>query len=175
MQGGQMTLASFVVRDAAQSDAAPVVAWFASREEAILWAGNDLPARVDAGWFAGEIAAPEQRYRVFAGSDDEIVAIYGLRFFEAERRAHLRRVAVNPLRRGLGIGRLLMTDALSTARDSEAQSMSLNVYGSNTAAIRLYEAMGFRTRLTMPAPEDSSHISLFMTVQLGDVDGAGIS
>ena len=175
LQGGQMTLALFVVRDATQSDAASVVAWFASREEAILWAGNDLPAQVDAFWFAGEIAAPEQKYRVLAGSDDEIVAIYGLRFFAAERRAHLRRVAVNPLRRGLGIGRLLMTDAIAVARDGEAKGMSLNVYGSNTVAIRLYEAMGFRTSLTTPAPEDSSRVNLFMTVQLGDVDGADIS
>ena len=46
-----------------------------------------------------------------------------------------------------------MTDALSVARDLQAQTMSLNVYGSNTVAIRLYEAMGFHTRLTTPAPE----------------------
>jgi ribosomal protein S18 acetylase RimI-like enzyme len=163
-----MTSTSFVVRDAFQSDAAPVVAWFASREEAILWAGNDLPSQVDAFWFAGEIAAPDQRYRVFAAPDNQIVAIYGLRFVVAEKRAHLRRVAVNPLSRGLGIGRLLMTDASAVARDLQAQTMSLNVYGSNTVAIRLYEAMGFQTRLTAPAPEDPSHISLFMTVQVGE-------
>ena len=65
-----MTVASYLVREARQSDAASVVAWFASREEAILWAGNDLPAQVDAGWLAGEIAAPEQRYRVFAEPED---------------------------------------------------------------------------------------------------------
>ena len=68
-----------------------------------------------------------------------------------------------------------MTDALSVARDGEAETMSLNVYGSNTVAIRLYEAMGFRTRLTTPAPEDPSHLNLFMSVQLGETDGAGIS
>lgn len=165
-----MTTASFLVRDAIQSDAAPVVAWFPSRKEAILWAGNDLPAEVDACWFAGEIAAPDQRYRVFAGPDDQMVAIYGLRFFAAEKRAHLRRVAVNPLSRGLGIGRLLMADALSVARDVQVQSMSLNVYGSNTAAIRLYEAAGFRPLRTTSAPEDPSHISLYMALQVGDAD-----
>jgi hypothetical protein len=53
--------------------------------------------------------------------------------------------------------------------------MSLNVYGSNTVAIRLYEATGFRTRFTAPAPEDPSHISLFMTVQVDDVDKARFS
>jgi ribosomal protein S18 acetylase RimI-like enzyme len=163
-----MTSTSFVVRDAIQSDAAPVVAWVASREEAIMWAGNDLPSQVDAFWFAGEIAAPDQKYRVFAAPDNQIVAIYGLRFVVAEKRAHLRRVAVNPLSRGLGVGRLLMTDALAVARDLQAQTMSLNVYGSNTVAIRLYEAMGFQTRLTAPAPEDPSHISLFMTIQVGE-------
>jgi hypothetical protein len=63
-----------------------------------------------------------------------------------------------------------MTDAVAVAHDLQAQSMSLKVYGSNTVAIRLYEAMGFQTQLTAPAPEDPSHISLFMTVQVGDVD-----
>ena len=163
-----MAIASLVARDATQSDAASVVAWFSSREEVILWAGSDLPAEVDTHWFEGEIAAADQKYRVFVGADDQIVAIYGLRFVTAEKRAHLRRVAVNPLRRGVGIGRLLMIDALSMARDTNAQSMSLNVYGSNTVAIHLYEALGFRVRHTAPAPEDPSYISLYMTVQ---VDG----
>jgi ribosomal protein S18 acetylase RimI-like enzyme len=162
------TAGHVVVRDAVRTDAAPVITWFASREEAILWAGNSLPAQVDAPWFEGEIADAEQRHRVFVGSDDQIIAIYGLRFVAAEKRAHLRRVAVNPVSRGLGIGRLLVSDALSTARDLQAQTISLHVYGSNTVAIRLYEAAGFKTRLTSPAPEDPSAISLYMTLQVSD-------
>jgi ribosomal protein S18 acetylase RimI-like enzyme len=46
--------------------------------------------------------------------------------------------------RGLGIGRALLTNSLSTLRQMNCRTASLTVTGSNQEAVNLYERMGFR-------------------------------
>jgi ribosomal-protein-alanine N-acetyltransferase len=57
--------------------------------------------------------------------------------------AELMLVAVEPARRGLGCGRLLVEGAMEAARERGAFSMFLEVRDGNHAALRLYDSLGF--------------------------------
>lgn len=57
--------------------------------------------------------------------------------------AQIMNIAVAPQQRGRGIGRLLMEQAVVTAREKGAEMLVLEVRESNAAAIALYEAFGF--------------------------------
>lgn len=56
---------------------------------------------------------------------------------------HILDVAVSPLMRGRGIGRLLVERALLDCRERGASFVSLEVRCSNVSAISLYRALGF--------------------------------
>jgi len=53
-------------------------------------------------------------------------------------------VATNPAYQGRGLAKKLCSSLLAWGRQSGAQSAFLQVTGSNTTAIRLYESLGFR-------------------------------
>jgi ribosomal-protein-alanine N-acetyltransferase len=57
--------------------------------------------------------------------------------------AQILDVVVAPNQRGRGIARLLMAYAFDVAREQGAHVMALEVRASNTAAITLYERLGF--------------------------------
>ena len=72
----------------------------------------------------------------------------GLGWIELRRRASgtsawIYDIQVDATRRGEGWGRRLMEALHDAARDLGATTMSLNVFGHNTAAIRLYESLGY--------------------------------
>ncbi len=52
-------------------------------------------------------------------------------------------VAVDPIFRGQGIGKLLLEELFFRARKNRLSSIVLEVRASNTGAIALYTAMGF--------------------------------
>ena len=56
----------------------------------------------------------------------------------------LTNIAVRPDSRGRGIGRMLMEELLKKAVDAGVKTIVLEARVSNTAAIKLYEQMGFR-------------------------------
>ncbi|MBX7198781.1 MAG: GNAT family N-acetyltransferase [Rhodospirillaceae bacterium] len=149
------------IRGAREEDAASVVAWFTTYAEAILWGGPAVPAGFDAKWLAGEITAAPDGYRT-AYVPGVIVGICGLRRFAEERRLHIQRLGIAPLYRGKGLGRLLLKDAIAEAQKQSVPTVSLNVYGSNLRARRLYEEFGFCASKTRNAPEDVSGVSVYM-------------
>ena len=59
-------------------------------------------------------------------------------------------IAVAQSFRGLGIGNLLMNQALSTAKAQGATAMSLEVKSDNKAAIHWYQSCGFETIDILP-------------------------
>jgi ribosomal protein S18 acetylase RimI-like enzyme len=148
-------------RTAREEDAPSIAAWFATHAEAVLWGGPKVPAHFDAPWFAREMDDPSGLYRV-AHTPDEIVGVYGVRSFAQERRMHILRVAVAPAYRSKGIGHALVIDAISIALAREALTVSLNVYGSNVRALKIYEYLGFRVSGKRDAPEDPSGVSIYM-------------
>ncbi|MEV6008498.1 GNAT family N-acetyltransferase [Streptomyces sp. NPDC051976] len=54
-------------------------------------------------------------------------------------------VEVEAAQRGRGHGRTLMLAAETACRDAGADSLGLNVFAGNTPAVRLYEALDYRT------------------------------
>ena len=57
---------------------------------------------------------------------------------------HIARLAIHPGRRGQGLGRALVRDALSHLASAGAGSVTVNTQAENSAARELYRAAGFR-------------------------------
>jgi ribosomal protein S18 acetylase RimI-like enzyme len=64
----------------------------------------------------------------------------------AEDVGHVTQVCVTPSHRGTGLGRELIRRSLAALATHGAREVSLTVTASNSAAIRLYERMGFVKR-----------------------------
>ena len=60
-----------------------------------------------------------------------------------EERSHIRRIAVHPDYRSLGLGSRLMAAMIQDSQNAAVARITLNVQQDNLAAIRLYEKFGF--------------------------------
>jgi len=85
--------------------------------------------------------------------------------------AELLTLAVDPRRRGKGVGRALMEAVFADLMLSPARRMFLEVDEQNHAAIRLYEKLGF-ARISArkgyyPRPDGSAATALVMARDLG--------
>ncbi len=150
-------------RRAVGSDAAIVAGWFANHDDATRWGGPEVPNPLTADWLESEIA--DGSYFVGVDRAGDIVAIYGLKTLD-ENVLHLRRFAVAPRLRGQGAGKLLIRQIADFARSQGAPWLSLWVYGSNTAARRLYEQAGFLDFGQRAAAEDPTGVCLRMRLDL---------
>lgn len=57
--------------------------------------------------------------------------------------ADIEKVMAHPYTRGLGLGRLIVSALIDSARDAELETLALGVRGNNHGAIELYEQLGF--------------------------------
>ena len=93
-----------------------------------------------------EPGAAEMVFGAFVG--DRLVGVAGLRFEQRPRTRHkasLFGMSVLPEHRHQGIARALVEKVLDQARSRpETRVVQLTVTESNTPAVRLYEACGFR-------------------------------
>ncbi|MBD3107471.1 GNAT family N-acetyltransferase [Bacillus sp. AGMB 02131] len=63
-----------------------------------------------------------------------------------QHKANIYAVYVTPEKRGLGIGRSLIEEAIRKARAiNGVEQLNLSVVTTNTAALKLYELLGFQT------------------------------
>lgn len=58
--------------------------------------------------------------------------------------ADVEKVMAHPHARGLGLGRLIVSALIESARDAGIETLALGVRGNNHGAIELYEQLGFR-------------------------------
>ena len=63
----------------------------------------------------------------------------------AEDEGEILALAVEPARRGAGLGRSLLESLLAGLRTAGVRRVHLEVRGSNASALALYESLGFRT------------------------------
>jgi len=113
---------------------------------------RDLEPAAAVAQSAGEFAellpdglASKDMHLFTAVVDDEPV---GMGWFELRQRASgvsawIYDISVDPDRRGQGLGRGLLDALHDAARRVGATSMTLNVFGDNATAIRLYESSGY--------------------------------
>ncbi len=150
------------IRRAREDDALDVVFWFPDRVAVQRWAGPGAPDPLVADWLAMQFLAPAPEHYTMTDDNDRPVGLFGLRFHERERRAHLIRVAISPLWRGEGLSMQLLRGAAVLARERRAQRLTLNVYGSNADARAAYERAGFFPFEFAKAREDATGMMVRM-------------
>ncbi len=111
----------------------------ADRVAAIEAASFPVPWSRQSFW---EEASNEQAYYLLAISDGEIIGYAGAWLVLDE--AQVTNIAVAPAWRGRGVGRLLLTELIARVKVQGAVRMTLEVRPSNTAALALYDALGFQ-------------------------------
>jgi ribosomal protein S18 acetylase RimI-like enzyme len=85
-------------------------------------------------------ATPRTRFRVVTEGGEVIAyALTG----RARRRGFLQRLAVSPTHQRLGLGRILVLDALGWLRRWGVERAVVNTPTANDAALALYESVGF--------------------------------
>lgn len=75
-------------------------------------------------------------------------------FRESVQRAAILRIAVHPARRNQGIATKLIEAAIETFREREIREVGIDVEIVGSAAVRLYERLGFHAVREMPMKED---------------------
>ncbi len=94
------------------------------------------------------LASPSARMRVaVAGNSRQRRGVLGYHLVtvrKGSRVARLYSIAVEAAARGAGLGRRLLADAEAVASALERGVLRLEVREDNAAAIRLYEASGYR-------------------------------
>jgi ribosomal protein S18 acetylase RimI-like enzyme len=148
--------ASVVVRhvDSAQAgdprftgQAAAMLRQLVAGGAAIGWVQPPDPAEV-AGLLR-DVAAAGRRgdaYLAAAWAGADLAGLgYWQRYDRPTYRPHadVHKIAIAPARQGLGIGRLLMTELISSATDAGIEILTLDFRGDNERAARLYQSVGF--------------------------------
>jgi ribosomal protein S18 acetylase RimI-like enzyme len=90
----------------------------------------------------GKYAAPEGAL-IIARHDGAACACVALRRIDAEC-CEMKRLYVQPAKRGLGIGRQLVERILDAARERGYRRMRLDTLASMKSAVALYRSFGFR-------------------------------
>jgi ribosomal protein S18 acetylase RimI-like enzyme len=113
-----------------------------------LQAGPDAAEHAErqlAALLPGGPATPSHRLWTVRGADDARVGTLWIRVrpLSTEVEAYVFDVEVVPAARGRGLGRATLLAGERAARDLGASVVRLNVFGHNTAALRLYESLGY--------------------------------
>lgn len=86
------------------------------------------------------------RKHIFRVAETTEIVGYALADRHFMNHAHLTRIAVHPSCQGRGIGGLLLADGMSEAKELGANTYTLSVQKTNTAAQKFYAAHGFLTQ-----------------------------
>lgn len=148
------------LRPPTESDYAPIASWIPDAKAALRWAGPLLNFPFPALHLSAALAVPGYEVSSYCLVDGNLQPEgFGQHWVSQPGFVHLGRIIVSPGARGRGIGRLLCQELLDTAiSSSQAKAATLRVYRDNTAAVRLYESLGFQEVKAESTPE-----VLFMT------------
>jgi len=84
------------------------------------------------------------------------------------RIGHVISIAVRPLHRRKGIGRQLMQEIIRRLLEEKCSQVRLEVRGQNTAAISLYEELGFHRQETLRRYYEGGEDGALLTLDLED-------
>ena len=123
--------------------------WFADRDAAFQWGGPGLRYPFSEEAFREDIRWGRVPSWSLVDSGNALLG-FG-QYYLNHGRCHLARLAIDPARRGRGLGRRLVDELIRIGlRDLRVAECSLFVLNDNQPAIRCYRALGFAPR---PFPE----------------------
>lgn len=79
--------------------------------------------------------------------DGEVLGWLWLDYTRRYATAHIRHIQVAESRWGEGLGRALLQEALTLARQARCREVTLNVTKANLRAMALYASLGFETQV----------------------------
>lgn len=130
------------------TDAPLLRSWITSRAELVTWAGNGFSWPLDDAQLAAYATEPGRRtWTALTPAGDPVghVSLAGSR---------LGRVLIAPAARGRGLGESLVTLALTAGfGELGLAAIDLGVWAHNTAALRIYQKLGFRVQRIIDAAE----------------------
>ncbi|MFD9411355.1 GNAT family N-acetyltransferase [Streptomyces sp. NPDC059989] len=130
-------------------DAPLLRTWVTSHAELMTWAGPSFSWPLDEAQLTAYAAEPGRHtWTAVTPAGDPVghASIAGTR---------LGRVLIAPEARGRGLGETLVSLTVSRAfGELNLPQLGLGVWAHNTAAIRLYEKLGFRTHDTLKDVEE---------------------
>ncbi len=128
--------------DAVDADFDQLMTWFQTAESLSVWSGPNFRFPFTRETFLEDCRWPEMQTRVLR-EGGELLG-FG-QFYRRHGRINLARLAVNPSRRGEGLGSRLVGALLDEAREHvSGEEYSLYVLRDNVPALRCYESAGFR-------------------------------
>ncbi len=131
-----------------------MMCWFPDRDSCRLWGGQTFRFPFTAQTFLVDSRFAEVPSYALLHSTE----LFGFgQYYLRAGRCHLARLAVAPARRGRGCGSWLIAQLmLIGARELSVAECSLYVSTANTAAIALYQRLGFRRA---PHPDSNAELS----------------
>lgn len=138
---------SVELREFVLTDAALLEAWIGGPEELLTWAGPAFAWPLDVKQIASYAAESPVRRRIWTALETRSGVAVGhasLRLEPGSSTGRLGRVLVASGARGQGIGGAMLEEVLASAFGAlDLDRVELGVYSHNTAAVRLYERLGF--------------------------------
>ncbi|MEC4576311.1 GNAT family N-acetyltransferase [Streptomyces virginiae] len=130
------------------ADAATLRGWLSGPTDLMTWAGPNFRWPLDDAQLTAYAAEPGRRTWTGVSPDGTPLGHVSL----ADGR--LGRVLIAPGARGRGLGERLVSLAVRVGFDElDLPEIGLGVWTHNTAALRIYEKLGFRTTATLEAVE----------------------
>lgn len=130
------------LRHATDADAATIMSWFGDQQSTRMWGGPHFGFPFDEAGFRRD-----SRFGAMPGfclMDGSVVAGFG-QYYERFQRCHLARLAIAPGHRGQGLSRVLVSEVVRAAVDSDGfAEVSLYVMPANSVARACYLSLGFR-------------------------------
>ena len=136
------------------ADAARLLADLVAHGAALGWVEPPSAAEVTA--LLREVVVAAERgdaALAVAAAGDELHGLgWWRRYTRPTHRVHadLERVAVRSDAQGAGLGRALTVMLVEQARAAGIEQLTLDLRGDNTAALHLYESLGFRVYARLP-------------------------
>lgn len=133
------------LRPTTADDLQTILGWVKDNQEMVMWSGPTFVWPLEHIQLARYFDSPDRSY--WSAVDAESLELVGHASLLIDNDADLMRIGfiiVNPEHRGRGVGRELVEAVIHEGfQTTTIPVMNLGVYAHNTAALNLYETLGF--------------------------------
>jgi RimJ/RimL family protein N-acetyltransferase len=133
------------LRPTTADDLRTILGWVKNNQEMVMWSGPTFTWPLEHAQLAQYFDNPNRTY--WSAIDTDSQELVGHASLLIDKDADLMRIGyiiVNPEHRGRGVGRELVEAVVRHGfQASTLPVMNLGVYAHNTAALNLYESLGF--------------------------------